>query len=181
MWRTAVHASALLVPVASEITSKSVVTVALTAVTVLYVLSEAVRLRGGQVPLMTWFTMRMRNDSEGARFIVSPLCLAVGIILSLALFPADIAYASISVVAVGDPAAYYAGERFGRVTVRGKTLEGFAAGLVASFLIASLWVSPSLSLVGSLSGMLLELAGILNDNLTVPIGAGSMMLLVSII
>jgi dolichol kinase len=180
MWRIGVHASALLVPVVSEIVSKSVVMVALTVVALLYVLSEAMRLKGRQVPLMTRFTMRMRNDNEGAHFIVSPICLAVGVILSLLLFPTNIAYASICVVAVGDPVAYYAGERFGRVPVGRKTLEGFAAGLVASFLIASLWVRPSLSLVGSFSGMLLELAGILNDNLTVPIGAGSMMLLASI-
>jgi len=181
MWRIAVHASALLVPLVSEIVTKSVVIVVLAVVTVLYVLSEAVRLRGGQVPFITWLTMRMRNDNEGAQFIVSPICLAIGVILSLLLFPTNIAYASISVVAVGDPVAYYVGQRFGRVPIGRKTLEGFAAGLAASLLIASLWVRPSLSLVGSLSGMLLELAGILNDNLTIPIGAGSMMLLASVI
>jgi dolichol kinase len=60
-------------------------------------------------------------------------------------------------------------------------LEGFAAGLVASFLVACLWVPPSLAIVGSATGMLFEMIGILDDNLTIPIGAGSAMFIASIL
>jgi dolichol kinase len=65
--------------------------------------------------------------------------------------------------------------------VRQKTLEGFAAGWLVSFAAALLWVPPHLALIGSAVGMLFELLGLLDDNLTTPIGAGSAMLIASIL
>jgi dolichol kinase len=52
--------------------------------------------------------------------------------------------------------------------------------LLVSFAAALLWVPPYLALTGSLAGMLLELLGIFDDNLAIPIGAGSAMLIASI-
>ena len=177
--RMTVHACALLVPLLVESTSKSLVLIALVAATLLYVLSEILRLKGKELPLITRFTLRLSLDDERTHFVVAPVSLSAGVILSLLLFPENIAYASIATAAVGDLVAAYVGERFGRTRVGRRTLEGFAAGLVASFLAASLWVSPSLAIVGSATGMLFELIGILDDNLTIPIGAGSAMFIAS--
>jgi len=177
--RMTVHACALLVPLLVESTSKSLVLIALVAATLLYVLSEILRLKGKELPLITRFTLRLSRDDERTHFVVAPVSLSAGVILSLLLFPENIAYASIATAAVGDLVAAYVGQRFGRTRVGRRTLEGFAAGLVASFLVASLWVSPSLAIVGSATGMLFELAGILDDNLTIPIGAGSAMFIAS--
>jgi len=179
--RMTVHACALLVPFLVESTSKSPVLIALGVVTLLYVLSEILRLKGKELPLITRFTLRMSVDDERTHFVVAPASLSAGVILSLLLFPENIAYASIATVAVGDLVAAYVGERFGRTYIGLRTLEGFAAGLVASFLVACLWVPPSLAIVGSATGMLFELIGILNDNLTIPIGAGSAMFIASIL
>jgi dolichol kinase len=179
--RMTVHACALLVPLLVESTSKSLVLIALVAATLLYVLSEILRLKGKELPLITRFTLRLSLDDERTHFVVAPVSLSAGVILSLLLFPENIAYASIATAAVGDLVAAYVGERFGRTRVGRRTLEGFAAGLVASFLAASLWVSPSLAIVGSATGMLFELIGILDDNLTIPIGAGSAMFIASIL
>jgi dolichol kinase len=118
---------------------------------------------------------------DPVHWVVAPIYLAVGVVLSLLVFPTDIAYASITIVAVGDPVASYFGRKLGRIQVRQKTLEGFAAGWLVSFAAALLWVSPHLALIGSVTGMLLELLGILNDNLTIPIGAGSAMLIATIL
>jgi dolichol kinase len=65
--------------------------------------------------------------------------------------------------------------------VKQKTLDGFAAGLIVSFAVALVWVPPYLALIGSVAGMLLELLGTFDDNLTIPIGAGLAMLIVSIL
>jgi dolichol kinase len=180
-FRTAVHVSALLIPFITEVTSKSTVAVALVATTAVYILSEALRLRAKNVPLITRFTLVMSREDESPHLIVAPIYLAVGVVLSLLAFPKNIAYASITIVAVGDPVASYVGRKLGRIHVRQRTLEGFAAGWLVSFAAALLWVSPHLALIGSVTGMLFELLGLLDDNLTIPIGAGSAMLITSIL
>jgi len=124
------------------------------------------------MPLLTWFTLKMSGEDEKTHFVISPISLAAGVILSLALFPTRIAYASIGVVAVGDPVASYVGERFNSVRVGQKTLAS-AAGFLAAFAVSSISEDPTLSLLGSLTGMSLELSARFHDNLIIPIGAGS--------
>jgi dolichol kinase len=180
-FRTAMHASALLIPLIAEVTSESTVVVALVATTAAYILSEALRLRAKNVPLITRFTLVMSREDESSHLVVAPIYLAVGVVLSLLVFPKNIAYASITIVAVGDPVASFVGRRLGRIHVSQKTVEGFAGGLIVSFAAALLWVPPHLALVGSAAGMLFELLGLLDDNLTIPIGAGSVMLIAAIL
>jgi dolichol kinase len=173
--RKVVHLSALLIPILTEVTSKSAVLIALFLITIAYALEEVLRLKGHRLPIITPFTLRMSRPEETARFIIRPIYLAVGIILTLFLFPSTIAYASICVMAVGDPVAAYVGGKIGRIRVRRKTVEGFLAGLVASFLLTSLIVSPIMALLGSVAGMLMELLDIPDDNLTMPLAAGALM------
>jgi len=124
----------------------------------------------------------MSRPEETPRFIIRPIYLAVGIILALVLFPTRIAYASICIVAVGDPVAAYVGRKVGRTPVRKKkTLEGLAAGFMASFLLASLIVYPVVALVGSAGAILMELLDIPDDNLTMPIAAGALMMLATLV
>jgi dolichol kinase len=180
-FRIVVHISTLLIPFLAEATSKSIVLVALIATTVVYSVSEALRLRRKTVPLITRFTLAMSREDESGDFVTAPIYLAAGVVLSLLAFPKNIAYASIMIVALGDPVASYFGRKLGRIHVKRKTLEGFAAGLIVSFAAALFWVPPHLALTGSLAGMLLELLRIPDDNLTIPIGAGSTMLIMSIL
>ncbi len=180
-FRAVVHASPLLIPLLVVATSGSAVTLALVATTVVYVLSEVLRLNGKRVPLITRFTLAMSRENESLHFVAAPVYLALGIVLSLLVFPKNIAYASITIAAVGDPIASLIGERYGQMHVGRKTLEGSAAGLLVSFAAALLWVPPHLALIGSLAGMVLELLGVLDDNLTTPIGAGTAMFIASIL
>jgi dolichol kinase len=119
----------------------------------------------------------MSREPERDHFITAPLHLAAGVILALLIFPRNVAYASIAVVAAGDPVAALVGTRFGRIHIKEKTVEGFLAGTVASTLIASLAVPLYLASIGAVAGMLLELSDVFEDNLTVPIGAGLCMLI----
>jgi dolichol kinase len=174
-----VHVGALLVPFLAEATSRTGALEAVTALTMLYIPSELIRLRGGIVPIITVFTLRMSRPSERPHFVSNPVYLAFGLILALIIFPKAVAYASIAIVAVGDPIAAYVGGRIGRLRIGRKSLEGFVAGLVASVLVASLVVAPLVAAVGSTAAMLLELSGAFEDNITMPVGAGAAMLLVS--
>ena len=179
--RSAVHASALLIPFVAEASSGLAVSAILLATTIVYVLEEMLRLRGKQLPLITRFTLLMSREDEIARFVVAPIYLAVGVVLSLLVFPKNIAYASITIAAIGDPVASYVGRRFGQIRVRQKTLEGFAAGFVVSFAVGLVWVPPYLALAGSVVGMLIELLGTVGDDLAIPIGAGLAMRVVNIL
>jgi dolichol kinase len=179
--RKAVHLLALLIPPASELTSKPLVLAALSIVTIAYVLGEVLRLKGRRLPIITPFTLKMSRPEERTSFIIRPAYLAIGIILALVLYPTTIAYASICIGAVGDSAAAIVGERFGHSRiVRRKTVEGFAAGLTAAFLLASFLVSPFIALVGAVGAMIMELLDAPDDNLTMPIVAGALMTLVTL-
>lgn len=180
VYRSLVHGCALLVPVLADATSKGLALAGLLLVTLLYVLEELLRLKGHNVPLMTKFTLKMSRPEERLGFIAKPIYLALGVIAALIVFPRSIAYASIVVVAVGDPVANYVGERFGRRHVGTKTWEGFLAGLITAFLGTLLFVSPIVGITGSIVGMLFELAGVLDDDLTIPISAGAAMILAKI-
>ena len=180
--RKLVHLSALLVPILTEVTSKTLVLTVMCVISIVYTLEELLRLKGRRLPIITSFTLRMSRPEETARFIIRPIYLAVGIILALVLFPTRIAYASICIVAVGDPVAAYVGRKVGRTPVRKKkTLEGLAAGFMASFLLASLIVYPVVALVGSAGAILMELLDIPDDNLTMPIAAGALMMLATLV
>ena len=179
--RKAVHLLALLIPPASELTSKPLVLAALSIVTIAYVLGEVLRLKGHRLPIITSFTLKMSRPEERTSFIIRPAYLAIGIILALVLYPTTIAYASICIGAVGDSAASIVGERFGHSRiVRRKTVEGFAAGLTAAFLLASFLVSPFIALLGAVGAMIIELLDVPDDNLTMPIVAVALMTLVTL-
>jgi len=180
-YRPLVHLSSILVPVLVELTSKPLVLAALCVVTAGYVAEELLRLRGMPASIISRFTLRMSRQDERSHFITAPVFLAVGIILTLILLPRNIAYASIAIVAIGDPVAAYVGGEHGQRHVGSKTWEGFAAGTFAAFLPTILLVPPIIGAIGSLAGMLLELFERIDDNLTIPIGAGAAMFLVSVL
>lgn len=176
-YRALIHISSILVPVVVEATSKPLTLAALCIVTAVYVGEELLRLRGRRVPLISKFTLKMSRPDERDHFIARPVSLAVGIILVLLLLPRNIAYASIAIVAIGDPVAAYVGEEFGRRHAGRKSWEGFAAGTWAAFALTLFLVSPIVGAIGSIAGMVLELTGILDDNLTIPLGSGTAMFL----
>ena len=177
--RNLVHASALLVPVLVEATSKILIMAALSILTAVYVLEEFLRLRGRNLPLVTQFTLKMSRPNEKTHFITRPVYLAAGVILALLLFPKSIAFASIVIVGIGDPVAAYVGAKFGRKRIGGKTLEGFMAGSIAAFLATLFVIAPIIGAIGSIAGMLIEFAGIFDDNFTIPVGAGIAMIAAS--
>lgn len=181
--RRLLHASPLLVPVIVKVSSRFFVLIAVSTAAILYTLEEVLRLNGVQIPILTDFTLSLSREGERRLFIVRPLMLAIGILAALLFFPENIAYGSLAIVAGGDSAAAIVGERFGRARIRGKSLEGFTAGLIAASILSSIFVSPILAFVGSTAAMLIELAGAwieplgAADNFTMPITAGVAMIL----
>lgn len=100
---------------------------------------------------------------------------AIGATLTIFLFPKDIAIAGLLVLAVADPGAAYIGQRYGRVKLVGKTLEGSLTFFLLAWLVLVLYFG-SLSyrhLLPAFLGTIVELLPFpWNDNVSIPLVIG---------
>ncbi len=105
--------------------------------------------------------------------------------VTIILFPRGVAMPALLFLTFGDPVAEIVGVNYGKLKVlRGKTLEGTLAGAVACFLagacllpVESLGLTIPVLLVGAAAAALTELMPFpVDDNFTIPIGAGIAML-----
>jgi len=102
-------------------------------------------------------------------------------LLTILVFPKSIAIASLLILILSDTAAAIVGKWIGRIRIFNKTLEGSAAFLFLALLIV--WLYPRLDrLAGSLAAFgatLIEMLPLgLDDNLTIPMMAGAIMVVV---
>ncbi|AFM12686.1 diacylglycerol/polyprenol kinase family protein [Turneriella parva] len=137
------------------------------------------------------------NKMHGSVPYILALCLVVG------FFPRDIAILSILFLTFGDPAAALVGGKYGTIRFyNGKSLQGtlggiggaFFSGLVFLLLLSAtgvasdfvLWDTHGVRLenwltlcIGAISALLIEFVsheGLLDDNLTIPVGASLIMI-----
>jgi dolichol kinase len=95
------------------------------------------------------------------------------------LFPKFIALTAITVLTFGDAASTIIGLKFGKIKFKGKTIEGFIAGTIISFIPVYLILgNPFLALIASFIGMLAELILPIDDSLTIPLSVGIVLLLI---
>lgn len=144
------------------------------------------------------FLCRWGRPSKQTIPLKGTILLLCGITLSFALFPEEIACASIAVVALGDSVATAIGVLIGRhkLPYSGKkTVEGTLSGMIAAFLVASIFVTPVQAFIGSAGGMLLESVidiqtirefnsqmifnFFLNDNFLIPLFSGLLMFIIT--
>ncbi len=115
-------------------------------------------------------------------FVIDPVFFALGITLSLILFPEPANYASIAILTLGDGFATIFGKKLGRVVFplnKGKRVEGSFFGFLFAFAGALLFVDPMKALVGAAVGMLVECLPLpISDNLTVPLTSGLAMTMI---
>lgn len=145
------------------------------------------------------FLCRWGRPSKQAIPFEGTILLLCGAISSFILFPEEIVYASIAVVAVGDSTATAAGVLVGRHKLPysgNKTVEGTVSGTIAAFFAALLFVTPVQAFVGATGGMLLEsviglqisrefnskiiFKFLFNDNFLIPVFSGLLMIIVSL-
>jgi dolichol kinase len=111
----------------------------------------------------------------------------IGSLVSLLLFPRDIAFLAILFLALGDSAAAVFGSWKGRIRYRGKSLEGDVACLVIclaiAFLVPRVLEGPGIAvaITGAVVAALFQALPLpVNDNLTIPIGSGLSMIIVGV-
>ena len=175
--RETIHIGSFLVPfVCIHLLGNYLVSSLILLLTVLYTISEVARLRGIKFPVLSTITWRAATKPELYEFATAPIFFALGIALSLIIFPAPFSYASIAILTLGDGFANIFGRKFGSVTFpfnKGKNVEGSIFGFLFAYVGAMLFVDPMKALVGAAVGMLIECFPLpISDNLAVPLASG---------
>ena len=158
--------------------------VLLAAAGLAYTVAELLRQRGHEVPLISAVTAAAARKRDENRFVLGPVTLVVGILVTALLFDELAATIGIFALAFGDGLASLAGKLFGRVVLpfsQGKTAEGslacFAAVFISCYLACttaeSAPANPArVSLAASCMGMLIEAMPLKDlDNVVIPIAA----------
>jgi HAD superfamily phosphoserine phosphatase-like hydrolase len=172
--REAIHLGAISIPVLVMLVGLYWVIVLISAVASLYVVSELLRLEGRNLPVFSKITNLAASENELHEFAAAPIYFAVGILLTLIMFPTVEGSAAIAVFAVGDSSASLVG---GLSSIRnpinkGKTLGGSIGGLLLAFLAGLLFITPWKALIGAIVAMTIEALPLpINDNITIPISA----------
>jgi len=175
--REAIHVGSFSLPfICIYLLGNYLVSSLILVLTLLYIISEVARLRGTNFPVLSTITWKAANKPELYEFTTAPIFFALGIVLSLIIFPASIGYASIAILTLGDGFASIFGRKFGNVTFpfnKGKNVEGSIFGFLFAFSGVMLFVSPVKAFVGAAVGMLVECLPLpLSDNLVVPLASG---------
>ena len=143
-----------------------------------------------KLPFFSTFLHHFEREENKKKFPGRGLIyFFVGSLLVLQLFDKDIAMASIMVLGFGDSVSHIIGEKFGQWKNifnmnSNKLLEGTLAGTFAGFLGAVLFVPIPEAVLGSAVAMIAEVVKIdlndntIDDNLVVPLVAGTVMFLV---
>jgi phosphoserine phosphatase/dolichol kinase len=175
--REVIHTAGFFVPlVCAYLLSRYIVALLIFLVAAIYLVSEIERIYGKSIPVFTSITMLAAGRSEVQEFVTAPIFYALGIALSLTLFPEPVGYVAVAVLTLGDGFAAVFGRMFGRTHVpfnKVKNFEGTAMGLLFALLGSLVFVDPVRAFVASAVGMVVEVLPLpLNDNLTVPLASG---------
>jgi len=151
-------------------------------ITTLYVISELTRRIGTNFPPFTTLTNMAAMGDEKWGFAISPVFFALGILLSLTLYPKQVGFAAITILTLGDGTAKIMGKKLGITHFpynKAKKLEGTVAGIIASTIGCLLFVAPYKAIIVSTISMIVESIPLpINDNLMIPLVAGLLFIII---
>jgi len=174
--RKVIHFSIALSPVMAAINYPLTV-IALMAGVLGYTFMETLRLSGVKIPVVSTLTAMASRPRDIGVFVLGPVTLGIGALLTLLLFPSPAACIGIYALAFGDGLAGLVGKLFGRIRpafLFGKSLEGSAACFTATFISAYL-VSHSyaVSTAAAITAMVVEALPLEDyDNISLPLIVG---------
>lgn len=178
LFRKSIHLCSALVPPLFEF-SETLAAIFLLAAAALYTVSEFMRLRGKNFPVISAVTQIAERKRDENKFSLGPVTLVSGILLAEFLFQPEAARIAVYALAFGDGLASLAGKLIGRVSVpflRGKTAAGcvacFAAVFCSSFAVCGrAFMALAIALV-SMATEALPLKDF--DNIVIPLSAGAL-------
>jgi len=172
--RKGIHACSLFVPLFAGI-NYMVTLELLVAITIVYTVSEYARLNGIRFPVLSFVTGLCVRNSERRRFAFAPVTLALGVVLSLVLFPTLVACVTIAILACADSMATLVGKYYGKFRIpynHKKSIEGSTAFFITALICAAIYVPLKTALIVSLVSCIIESLPVKHDNISIPLGTG---------
>jgi phosphoserine phosphatase/dolichol kinase len=155
--RETIHVGGFSIPlICLYLVDRYTIALLISLVMILYTVSEIRRMFGARTPIFSELTSWAARKSEYPEFVTSPIFYALGIILSLVVFPVPISYVAIAVLTLGDGFASILGRKFGTRYIpfnKSKRLEGTLFGFLFAVSGSLLFVTPIKALVASAVGM----------------------------
>ena len=179
--RETIHASGFFIPIIAGFIGIYPISLIICVVSILYFLSELSRMNRKNMPIISAITRNAASPTERYEFAAAPLYFAMGIFLTLLLFPAPVSGAAIAIFTLGDSTASLFGGLISKKPLpfnKGKTVEGSLTGFFFAFMAGLFFVSPTLALIGAAVAMAIESLPLpVNDNILIPLGTGLTLLL----
>lgn len=172
-FRKSIHICASIVPFMAA-THFSFTVSALAFVVCFYIWCEYRRLGGHAVPFISRITAYAARSRDEGQFVLGPVTMAIGILLTLLVFPSEMARIGILALAFGDGIASLAGKVYGKFKVphtQGKTVEGSSACFIAVYISTLiLTCNPVHALAIAIFAAIIEILPLKDyDNLFIPI------------
>lgn len=143
--------------------------------TVVFAVAEYLRLNGHTVAVITPLTVLASRNRDHGRFVLGPVTLAVGAMLSLLLYPSVAAALAIYALAFGDGIASLFGRAFGQTRIiGGKTVEGSLACFATVWFVALMVTGRmEIAMAIAVTATVLEAVPMDDlDNIILPVGVG---------
>jgi dolichol kinase len=169
--RKGIHLIGLVVPLLYWSAGKLVTLSFIAFWTILFIAGEIYRFRRGIPREIEEVAAPMMRERERSG-VGGHVFFALGLFIAVFLYERDIAIAISLIMVLADGAAAIVGKSFGRVRLIGeKTLEGTLTLICVAFIVAILFVSWAVALVGAaVAGFVELMPG--DDNLSIPIFSG---------
>ena len=144
----------------------------------MYAICEDLRIMGTEVPIVSRITSLAARRRDKGKYVLGPITLGLGALLSLLLYPNPAASIAIYALAFGDGLSSLIGKAFGRVRLPftgGKSLEGSLTCLLAVFVSALVITGkPGRSLAVALVATIIEAVPTKDfDNIILPVCTGA--------
>lgn len=181
IFRKTIHLCSALTVIFAEL-SYNLTVVGIIGISILYCISELLRLHGYQLCIIAAITRYASRARDKGRFVLGPITLAGGVLSALLFFPLHTAKIAIFSLAFGDGLASLIGKRFGKIKLfffTDKTVAGsltcFAAVFLSAFAVSK---SFGKSLLLAAIGAGIEMLPLKDyDNLLIPIAIGTFAML----
>jgi phytol kinase len=175
LYRKTIHFLGVPLPFLAYMNEK-VIFLALMGVIFLYSLSEILRYFGFHFPFLSHVTKQAKRLSEIRGFIVGPISLTVGILLTILFFMPGAYIPAVLIVCISDSISGLVGRRFGRhaLGLFNRTLEGSAAFYISAVLILLFFMPLQAAVVAAFIPTCLELVSPYDlDNALIPLGTAA--------
>ena len=160
--------------------TRTVLLVVLTVALAGSLAGDVLRLRYPILNVLFFRAFRPLASPREERAVASSTWYVVGLILVAGLFPLDTFVPAVLVLALADPAASYAGRRWGTKRVGKGSVLGLVVFVAVGAAVLLGWTSPGRAAVTALAAGLIEVTPWrLDDNLTIPVAVAAALTLLA--